>query len=113
MLGHGVVVTARRRQPDLAAVRAMGFTPRQSATTLLVMAATVALVASLLAIPLGVAVGSSVWRVVAEGAALLGDPDVRWPVVLAVVPATLLVGLAVALVPARRGGRPERPSRTE
>jgi putative ABC transport system permease protein len=113
MLGHGVVVTARRRHADLAALRAMGFTPRQSAISVLVMAATVALVASLLAIPLGVIVGGSVWRVAAEGAALLGDPAVRWPLVLAVVPATLLAGLAVALVPARRGGRPAHPSRTE
>ena len=41
-LGHALVTAVRRRRGELAVLRAMGFTPRQTAATILAQAATVA-----------------------------------------------------------------------
>jgi len=103
-LGHSIALTIRRRRPDLAAVRALGFTPRQTTTTILVMAAVVAVVGAAVGIPVGLALGSSVWRRVAEGAALIGDARVPWAVAGLAVPLSLLAALSLALL----AGRPTR-----
>jgi hypothetical protein len=104
-LAHTIAVTVRRRRPDLAAVRAMGFTPRQSVTAVLVMAMVIAVAGAVLAVPLGLALGSTVWKLVADGASLVDDARVPWVAASLAVPTALIVALALAAVPAGRSGR--------
>jgi hypothetical protein len=59
----------------------------------------------LIALPLGVIVGTYVWRQVAERSALIGHVDRPWLAVAAVLPVGVLFALTVAAVPARRAGR--------
>jgi ABC-type lipoprotein release transport system permease subunit len=104
-LGHAITMTARHRRRDLAIARSLGFVPRQSATSVIVMALTTALLGLVVALPLGVLVGTFVWRQVAEGSALVGHVDHPWVAVAAVLPVGVVFALAVAAVPARRAGR--------
>jgi ABC-type lipoprotein release transport system permease subunit len=104
-IGHAAVMGTRRRRGELAAVRALGFTRRQTGTTVVVMVVTLGAVATVVGVPLGVIAGIAVWRLVAEGAAVLGDPSLRWPVLAAVVPVAIAVPFLLALLPARVAGR--------
>jgi hypothetical protein len=104
-LGHAITMTARRRRRDLAIARSLGFVPRQSATSVVVMALTTALSGLIIALPFGVLVGTFVWRCVADGSALIGHVDHPWIAVAAVVPVGAVVALAVAALPVRRAGR--------
>ena len=104
-LGHAITMTARHRRRDLAIARSLGFVPRQSATSVVVMALTTALSGLVIALPVGVLAGTFIWRRVAEGSALIGHVDHPWIAVAAVLPIGALVALAVATVPARRAGR--------
>ena len=104
-LGHAITMTARHRRRDLAIARSLGFVPRQSATSVIVMALTTTLTGLVIALPAGVLVGSFVWRQVAEGSALIGHVARPWIAVAAVLPIGAAVALSVAAVPARRAGR--------
>ena len=70
-LGHVLATAVRRRRHDLAVLRAMGFRPLQVAGCVSWQAVTVSLVALLLGIPLGIAVGRWSWRWVADSTPLL------------------------------------------
>ena len=104
-LAHGITASTRRHRRELATVRALGVTGTQVRSIILVMGLTTAVAGVLLAAPAGVALGSTVWRLVAEGAAVLGDPDLPWPTIVAIVPAVALSGLLLAALPAYRAGR--------
>jgi hypothetical protein len=104
-LGHAITMSARHRRRDLAIARSLGFVPRQSATSIFVMALTTAVSGLVVALPLGVLVGTFVWRQVAEGSALIGHVNRPWLAVAAVLPAGVLFALAVSARPAYRVGR--------
>jgi hypothetical protein len=101
-LANALVVLVRRRRGDLALLRTIGFTSRQIAVSVLVMALTIVAIGILVGVPLGLAVGSSVWRLTAEGAFVTTDSLLRWGAIAGVGVAALVVALVAALVPARR-----------
>lgn len=104
-LVNALVVAVRRRRSDLALLRSIGFTTRQSSSSVLVMALTIAAIGVAVGVPAGMAAGATLWRVTAEGAFVATDPLVRWDLVLAVTAATAVVALGAAAVPARRAAR--------
>jgi ABC-type lipoprotein release transport system permease subunit len=104
-MGHAITLSVRRRRAELATVRALGFTARQTRTTIVVLAVTVGAIASLIAVPIGVSAGATVWRLVAEGAAVLGDARVPILPLLLAVPVTVVLAVGLAARPARRAGR--------
>lgn len=104
-LANGLVVAGRRRSHELAVLRTIGFTPRQAATTLVTMATTVAVAALVLGLPAGVALGGTVWRAIAESAYVPSDARVPLLALAIAVPATIVLALVVAAVPARRARR--------
>ena len=108
-IGHAVLVASRRRAADVALLRAIGFTPRQAATSLVVMAAATAATGVVIGLPLGIAGGATVWRAVAEGAGVLGDSLVEPARMALVALATVAIALVLAAGPARRAGR-RRPA---
>ena len=98
-LGHAITMTARHRRRDLAIARSLGFVPRQSATSVIVMALTTALSGLVIALPVGVLAGTFIWRRVAEGSGLIGHVDHPWVAVAVVLPIGAVIALAVATVP--------------
>ncbi len=104
-LANALVVAVRRRSGDLAVLRSFGFTRRQSATTVLVMALAIVAVGILIGIPLGIAVGSTLWRLTAEGAFVLADARVLWWSAALPALGALVVALAAAAWPARQAAR--------
>jgi hypothetical protein len=103
--GHALATAVRRRRHDVAVLRALGITRRQSRLIVLTQAITLSAVGLAFGVPLGVALGRTVWRVVAEFTPVLYIPPVA-PLALALaVPVALGVGILLAATPARRAAR--------
>jgi hypothetical protein len=100
-LGHLLVTSVRWRRRDLAVLKTLGFVRGQVSATVAWQATTVAVVALLVGLPLGVAAGRWAWVLVNQGLGSPAGPVTPTLVVLAVVPATILVANLVAALPAR------------
>ncbi len=101
-VGLALVSSLRRRRRELAVLKTLGFTRRQVRATVAWQASTVAAVGLVIGIPLGLLVGTSVWRRVADELGVSGEPT--WPVLgiaLLAVGALLAVNV-IAAFPARR-----------
>ena len=98
---HAVFMTAFERRRDIAILRSLGFTRRQGVGVLVAAATSLALVALVIGIPLGVLTGRIGWNTVASGNFVVPLPAT--PLIGIAVAALGLVGFAtlVALVPAR------------
>lgn len=114
-MANALWVSARRRRRDLAVLRVLGHTGRQSRATVVTMAVLAAAIGVVVGLPLGLAVGRTLWRVVAESSGVEGDSLVTVPVLAGLPLAALVVAGAVALPAAwyavRRG--PAETLRTE
>jgi len=86
----------RRARRDLALLRVLGFTRAQSVTTAMVQAGTVGLVGSLVALPIGVALGRTAWRGIATGIGFAPTAEVSLLGTLGVVGGALAVALLLA-----------------
>ena len=104
-LANALIVAVRRRSGDLAVLRSFGFTRRQSATTVVVMGVAIVAVGIVIGIPLGVAVGTTLWRFTAEGAFVLSDAYVQWWHLVLPALGALAVALVAAAWPARQAAR--------
>jgi ABC-type lipoprotein release transport system permease subunit len=100
-IGHALVTSVRERRRELALLRTFGFTRRQLRSTIAWQATSFAVVGLALGTPLGVVVGTTAWRLVANG---LGVAVVQVVPIL-LLSATILGVVAavnlIALVPAR------------
>jgi predicted lysophospholipase L1 biosynthesis ABC-type transport system permease subunit len=114
-VAHALVTTVRRRRRDLAILRALGFTHRQTRLAIGWQASTLAFVGLVVGIPLGLALGRTSWRWLAESFPVVYAPPLPVVVVIVVVPAALALANALAAEPARRAGRikPAQALRTE
>ena len=114
-LANALVVLVRRRRRDLALLRTMGFTRRQTAAAVVSMAATIVAIGLVVGAPVGLAAGSTLWRLTAEGAFVTTDPLILWWGIAGVTAAAIAVGLAAALWPARQAAAsaPAQLLRTE
>jgi hypothetical protein len=101
-VGYALVMAVRRRRRDLAVLRAVGMTPMQSRGVVLNQATLTALVGLAVGIPLGVALGRTVWRYVADLLFLHYVPPVTWLALALVVPAALLAAVLLAAHPSHR-----------
>jgi hypothetical protein len=104
-VGLALVSSLRRRRRELAVLKTLGFTRRQVRATVAWQASTVAAVGLVIGIPLGLLVGTYVWRRVADELGVSSDPV--WPflgIVLVAAGALAAVNL-IATVPARRAAR--------
>lgn len=112
---HALILSTRRRRHDLAVMRVLGFTPAQVRRSVRWQAATVALVALAVGLPLGVAAGRAGWSAFADSIGTPAPPVVPWLAVAATIPAVLGLLLAVSILPGRRAGslEPGRVLRAE
>jgi hypothetical protein len=104
-VGHALIVAVRRRQHDIAVLRAVGMTRRQCRWITVTQAVVLALVGLVFGVPLGVAVGRLVWRAVASYTPFQYDPPVAVVALVLVGPAALLIVNVLAAWPGRRAAR--------
>lgn len=110
LLGIGVVANAlvlavRRREGDLAIVRAIGMTGGQAAATIAVQALTLVGVGLLYGAPLGLVLGRFLWRTVADLLPLQYVPPASLSAILLVVGVSFGLTVLLAILPARRAAR--------
>jgi putative ABC transport system permease protein len=92
----------RERLRDFGVLKAVGLTPRQVASTLVSPYALLATVASVLSVPVGIALYVAVYRAAGGD----GDPTIAsWPWLALVPLATVLLVVAATSVPARMAAR--------
>ena len=104
-LGHALVTSIRRRRRDLAVLKTLGFVRRQVSATVAWQATTLAVIALVLGVPLGIAAGRWAWTLFASQIGVASEPAVGVVAVLLVVPATALVANLVAAIPGRLAAR--------
>jgi ABC-type lipoprotein release transport system permease subunit len=104
-IAHLLVTSVRRRHRDLAVLRALGFTPRQVRATVSWMAVTVAAVALLAGVPVGMLCGQQAWRLFADQLGILPVTAIPLPALAILVAAGLALAVAVAAIPGESASR--------
>jgi ABC-type lipoprotein release transport system permease subunit len=104
-VGHALATAVRRRSHELAVLRALGMTQSQCRWVVVTQASILAIIGLLFGVPLGLALGRTVWRAVANYTPLQYVPPTAALALLLVVPAALLIANALAAVPGRRAAR--------
>ena len=114
-VGHALATAVRRRHHDLAAMRAVGMTGFQIRSIVLTQATILALFGVLVGVPLGLALGRSLWRYVAENTPVQYLPPVAVLALIVIAPLALLLANLLAAVPSQRAASMDlaRALRTE
>jgi hypothetical protein len=102
---HVLVTTVRRRRGELATLRTLGITPRQTLTCIAWQAATITAVGLAIGIPLGLIAGDAAWYAITDPTGLATDTDRPVPLYVTTGILALLISVIVALAPGRRAGR--------
>jgi putative ABC transport system permease protein len=108
-LGLTLLGSVRRHRRELAVFEAIGFVRRQVMATVAWQATALAVIATAVGVPAGIALGRLSWRLVADDVGSVSPSIVPIVAVLLVVPATLIAATALAAGPAWTAGR-IRPS---
>jgi hypothetical protein len=114
-VGHALAVAVRRRRHDLAVLRVLGLTRWQARVVVVTQGGVHATIGLAVGIPLGIAGGRLLWRVVADFTPLAYQPPIAvWALGL-IGPVTLLVAVLLAMWPGHRAARlrPAQVLRTE
>jgi FtsX-like permease family len=104
-LGHQAVMGVRRRRPDLAVLRALGL-PRRKLGSIVHWQVTLAVLAVLVvAVPVGVALGSVLYRTFPDQMGAVTTTEVPWASIAAASVGLLVLANLIVIVPGRRAGR--------
>jgi ABC-type lipoprotein release transport system permease subunit len=101
-LAHQLITSGNQRRRDCAVLRSIGFTRPMMATIVMSQSTCVSLVALLVGIPLGLALGRMGWSWVADAVPLVLVSPLAYAALALMIPITLVVAIAVAAYPARR-----------
>jgi hypothetical protein len=101
-VGHALATAVRKRRHDVAVLRAVGLTRTQARVVVLTQATVLALIGLVVGIPLGVALGRTVWRYVADTTPLSYVPPAALLAVLLAIPVALLAANGLAAWPGHR-----------
>src|SRR5205807_5230111 len=104
-LAHTLVTSIRRRRLDIAILRTLGFLRRQVTATVAWQATTLAAVAVVAGIPLGIIGARWAWNLFADRLGVVPDSVVPVLAVVVTVPAAIIVANALALIPGRIASR--------
>jgi len=114
-LVHILLTAVRRRARDLAILRTLGFVGSQVRAAVAWQATTLALIALIVGIPLGIVAGRWSWTTFANQLGYVPESAVRVAPIIITIPAVLLLGNLIAAFPARAAARtkPATVLRTE
>jgi hypothetical protein len=98
-VGNLLIGTVRRRRRDIAVLKTIGFRRRQVAGAVAWQATSVSLLALVVGLPVGVAVGRWTWSLVASSVGSVSPPFVPVLSVALVAPAAVLVANVAAALP--------------
>jgi hypothetical protein len=114
-VAHALVTTVRRRRHDLAVLRSIGFTRRQSRGAIAWQATVLAAAGLVVGIPLGILTGRQIWRWCAQTFPVVYVAPLAAVVVLLVIPGAIALANALAAGPAHAAARirPAEALRTE
>jgi predicted lysophospholipase L1 biosynthesis ABC-type transport system permease subunit len=101
-VGHALATAVRRRSHDFAVLRALGMSQRQCRWVVVTQASVLAFVGLVFGVPLGLAVGRSVWRVVADYTPIAYVSPIAALALFLIAPGALLVANLLAALPGRR-----------
>jgi putative ABC transport system permease protein len=106
-LVHTLVSSVRRRRRDLAILRALGFVRSQVSLTVAWQATTIVVIALVVGLPLGAVAGRLAWRFFVDQLGFVPLTVVPLTVVLAAIPAVVVLANVIATLPARAAARTE------
>jgi hypothetical protein len=114
-VAHALVTTVRRRRHDLAVLRAIGFTRRDTRVAISWQSTLIAVIGAVVGIPLGIIAGRLLWKQLAEQFPVVYVPPLELVAVLLVIPVAIVVANLVAAGPAHAATRirPATALRTE
>jgi hypothetical protein len=101
-VGHALATAVRRRRHELAVLRALGLTRPQARMVVVTQASVLTLIGLVFGVPLGVALGRGIWRLVADSTPLAYHPPLALLALLLIAPAGLLAANLLAAWPAHR-----------
>jgi hypothetical protein len=104
-VGHALSIAVRRRRHELAVLRVLGLTRRQSRLVIVTQATLHAVIGLAFGIPLGVALGRTLWRAAADMTPLAYVPPLALLALLLIAPVALVAANLLAAWPARRAAR--------
>ena len=104
-VAHALVTTVRRRRHDLAVLRAVGFTRRQTRGAIAWQSSLLAIVGLIVGVPVGIAVGRLTWRWLADEFPIVYSPPAALLAVLIVAGVALAIANALAAGPAHAATR--------
>jgi hypothetical protein len=106
-VAHALLTTMQRRRTDLAILRSLGFTTRDTRVAITWQATMLAVVGVVIGVPAGIVVGRALWKQLAESYPVAYVPPLALVAVVLIGPAAVLIANALALGPARRATRPQ------
>jgi hypothetical protein len=104
-VAHALVTTVRRRRRDLAVLRAIGFTRRQTRGAIAWQSTLLAIAGLVVGVPAGIAVGRVAWRWLADDFPIVYVPPAAALAVLVVAGIALAIANALAAGPAHAATR--------
>ena len=104
-VGHALSIAVSRRRHDLAVLRALGMSRLQTRMVIATQASVLAVIGLVFGVPLGVALGRSIWRVVAGFTPLAYHPPLAVWALLLIGPVALLAANTLAAWPERQAAR--------
>jgi len=104
-LGLTLTASVRRRQRDLALLKALGFTQRQLAATVAWQSSVAAAIGIVVGLPIGILAGRWLWTLFARQIYAVPHPIVPVPSILFVAAGALVFANVVAALPGRSAAR--------
>lgn len=104
-LAIALAASVRRRRHELALLRSLGFIRRQLAASIAWQATTTIAVGLIVGVPIGIALGRSLWSAFAARLDVVSQPAVPGGFILVVVVMALVVANVAAALPARMARR--------
>jgi hypothetical protein len=104
-VAHALVTTVRRRRRDLAVLRSIGFTRRQTRGAIAWQATLLAMVGIVIGVPLGIVAGRVTWRWLADDFPIAYVPPFALLAVLLVASVAIVLANALAAGPAHVASR--------
>ena len=104
-VGHLIVLSVRRRAHDFAVLRSLGCTPRQVDRIVAWQATLLAMVGTVIGVPIGIVLGRFVWARVAHAYGIRTDSEWPWIAMTIALFGTVALANAIAWLPARRAAQ--------